>query len=84
MLLVLCGLKYVGGSVRPGIVIDLKPARDRLLVGRWKPGRWRGRGASSVLGVAWGPQTRDVSLSISMSCLPVVSRPVRGRARQLL
>ena len=69
---------YVGGYVRPRIVIDLKTNSGRgLLTGRWEPGHWPGSGASSVLGLSLRAADRTLTSAPSTSepheepgCLP--------------
>lgn len=80
-LLVLCGLSYVGGYVRPGIVIDLKTSSRRgLLAGKTGAGSWLGRGASSVLGLSLRTSDRTLTSSRSMSRLPLSQIAVKNEA----
>ena len=62
-LFVLCGLNYVGGYVRPGIVIDLKTSSGRgLLAG--KTGAWQLAGKRCVFCTGLEPEglRQDVNL----------------------
>lgn len=80
-LLLLCGLNYVGGYVRPGIETDLKTSSGQEGA-PWKmeSSSWQDTGASSVLSLKpEGLRRRTLTSSPSLPSLPLRSEPPRAR-----